>query len=138
MMKNIAGTVPFSRLFLFSQSHCDLFGGNGEFTEPLAGCPVDGMGNRGAGGVDHDLTDGLGAEGAGGLIAVFEFYFQTAHVHTGGDLVLHEAVFDRATVVVIGDIFHEGMADALNDTALGLDSCQCGVDGDAAPISSTF
>ena len=82
------------RLF-FSQRHGDLLGSNGQFPEPFAGCPVDGVGNGRAGGVDDDLADGLGAEGTGRFIAVLKLYLQAAHVQTGGHLVrqpcfLHE------------------------------------------------
>ena len=82
------------RLF-FSQRHGDLLGSNGQFPEPFAGCPVDGVGNGRAGGVDDDLADGLGAEGTGRFIAVLKLYLQPTHVQTGGYLVrqpcfLHE------------------------------------------------
>ena len=63
------------RLF-FNQGHCDLLGGNGQFPEPFAGCPVDGVGNGGAGGIDDDLADGLCAEGAGRLIAVLKLHLR--------------------------------------------------------------
>ena len=118
--------------FLFCSGHGDHFRGDRQFSVPYAGGPVDRMGDGGAGGIDHDLADGLCAKGAGGFVAVFEFHFQLAHIQTGGDFVLHEGGLDRLAELVVGDIFHQGVANALDDTALGLDSCQIGIDGNTA------
>ena len=114
------------------QREGDLLGGDGDFPVPDPGGPVDGMGQGGGGGVDDDFADGLGAEGAGGLVAVLKLHPQMAHVQAGRDLVLQEGGADGPAVVVVLDILHQGVADALDDAALGLNPGQGRVDGDAA------
>ena len=99
---------------------------------PHAGGAVNGVGNGGGGGVDHDLADGFCAKGLGGLKAGFKFHLQFAHIQARGQAVLHKGVFQNLPPGAVGDIFHQRVADALHNAALGLNAGQSGVDGGAA------
>ena len=57
---------------------------------------------------------------------------QMAHIEPGRDLVLQEVALDRHTGGVVLHILHQGVADALHNAALGLDTGERRVDRDAA------
>ena len=99
---------------------------------PNPGGPVDGVGQGGRRGIDHDFADGFGAEGARWLIAVLEFHPQFPHIQPGGQFILHERGADGASFLIVADVLRQSMADALHDAAFRLNPGQGGVDGNPA------
>ena len=57
---------------------------------------------------------------------------QSAHVQTGGELVLHQRIFHDASSRLVGHVLEKRHADALHDAALGLHPREAGVDRRAA------
>ena len=109
-----------------------MFRSDRKLSVPYARCSLDRLRDRWSRRIDHDLPDGFRTEGSRRLVAVFKFYVQSSDTQSSRDFILHKGGFDRFAVFALCYVFRQRMTDSLNDTALRLDSCESGIDGDTA------
>ena len=115
-------------IFLSFHIHGDLFRRYGERSKSMTGCMEQSVCNSRKRRIDHNLTDGFCSERSAFFIAAFKFHTYFANVQPGGNLILHQGIFKKLALAVIGDVFCKYHANPLQNSAFCLHSGKVGVD----------